>query len=215
MASETQSEAPVRRVGRPRIHFEEKRDQIIQAATELFAQRGFHGTSIGQICERAGVGRGVLYHYIPSKEFLLFAIHERSAEPFLERARNVVAAGGPPDAILQGLSREIMRSVASYLSEMTVFFHEWRTLQQTNRARWQEVRSKRREFESMVQDAIEEGQRQGIFKEFDPRLATLAFLGMHNFAYQWLDPKGRLSPEEIADNFFRIFLEGIKQPSQT
>lgn len=197
-----------RRPGRPPVNFARRRDEIIQDATKLFAERGFHGTSMADICKAANIGRGVLYHYISSKEDLLLAIHERSAEPLLARTQEVVSRRKPADLILRDLSRVLMQTISEYLYEVTVFLHEWRALA-NNQADWSKVRGKRRQIERTIEETIEKGQRQGLFRDTDPRLATLAFLGMHNYAYQWLNPRGRLSPEEIADLFSSIFISGI------
>lgn len=203
---------PVRRPGRPRTGFDQKRRKIIRSATRLFAEQGFHATSMDDICNEAGIGRGVLYHYISSKEEILVAIHESFIEPLLERAGQIVYAGEPPDVTLRNLSRELMLEMAKYLEEVTVFLHEWKALAQ-NKSRWRNVRQKRSAFERIVQETIEKGQREGLLKALDPRLTSLAFLGMHNYAYQWLDPSGRVSPAKIADLFSSIFLDGVRHAS--
>lgn len=195
------------------MNFVRRRDEIIREATRLFAQRGYHATSIADICDAANIGRGVLYHYIPSKEDLLVAIHERFIEPLLERAWQIASAGEPPDVTLRNLSRELMRTIAEYLDEVTVFLHEWKALIESG-PRWEEVRRKRREFERIIQETIENGQLHGVFKDTDPRLTSLAFLGAHNYAYQWLNPRGRLSPDQIADLFSGIFLSGLWRPGR-
>jgi AcrR family transcriptional regulator len=201
--------SPVRRPGRPRVGFDQKRSQIIRSATRLFAQRGFHATSMDDICDKAGIGRGVLYHYVSSKEEILVAVHERFIEPLLERARAIVSAGDPPDVTLRALSQHLMGTMSEYLAEVTVFLHEWKALPHS-KSRWRKVREKRIAFERIVQDTVEQGQREGLFRDLDPRLTSLAFLGMHNYAYQWLNPKGRLTPDEIASLFCSIFLDGTR-----
>lgn len=55
----------------------DKRERIEQAALELFAERGFHGTAVPLIAERAGVGAGTIYRYFPSKEALVNALYQR------------------------------------------------------------------------------------------------------------------------------------------
>ncbi len=193
--------------GRPRVNFEARRDEIIRAATRLFARQGFHATSMSDICEAAGVGRGVLYHYIESKEDILIAIHERFIVPLLERTAEIRSAGGSPDVVLAKISRELMQTIHAYHDEVTVFLHEWHALVGTEY--WEHVRAKRREFERTIQETIEQGRGDIFSTQLDSRLAMLAFLGMHNYAYQWLRAEGRFGPQEIADQYSRIFLEGI------
>jgi AcrR family transcriptional regulator len=207
-----QTEATARRrPGRPSVNFPRRQDEIIRVATRLFAERGYHGTSIADICAAANIGRGVLYHYVPSKEHILVAIHERFIEPLLSRAREIAAANDPPDVTLSGLGRELVGTIAEYLDEVTVFLHEWKALAE-NEESWIPVRAKRREFECIIQDTIERGQRVGMFKRIDPRMTALAFLSMHAYTYQWYRTQGRLTAEQIAEIFADICLNGVMLP---
>src|SRR5262245_34828698 len=60
----------------------DKREAILDAALELFAERGFHGTAVPQVAEKAGVGAGTIYRYFESKEALVNAIYQRSKQMF-------------------------------------------------------------------------------------------------------------------------------------
>lgn len=196
---------PRRGPGRP-SNFDARREEIIRTATRLFAEKGFHGTSMADLCEATGMGRGVVYHYISSKEEILAEIHERFVVPFLEEAERTMAEESDPVRRLRRLSRALLGSLESYKDEVTVFLHEWRAIRGE---RWAEVRAKRRAVEQIIQRTVEEGQAAGVFRPCDARLAALAFLDMHNYAYQWFDPKGRLGGEEISRLFADIYLDGI------
>lgn len=211
MPEEVARKVEKRGPGRPRVNFDARRNEIIGVATRLFAQQGFHATSVEDICRAAGIGRGVLYHYVSSKGELLLAIHERFIEPLLARAQEIAAAGDPPDVTLRKLSRELMRTIVTYRDEVTVFLHEWKALV-ASEEEWRGVREQRRAFEAIIRETIQRGQRQGLFKEIDPQMTAMAFLGMHNYAYQWLNPEGRLPWEEVAALFTEILIHGIVQP---
>ncbi|MEO6575075.1 MAG: TetR/AcrR family transcriptional regulator, partial [Polyangiaceae bacterium] len=85
---------PTRPYAAPRIpHGEpeklaDKRDRILDAALELFAERGFHGTAVPLVAERAKVGAGTIYRYFASKEELvnaLFKLHKTALSEALMR----------------------------------------------------------------------------------------------------------------------------------
>jgi AcrR family transcriptional regulator len=200
---------------RTRLSYDERHAQVVDTAARLFAQQGFHGTSIDDLVEATGLQRGGLYHYIGGKKELLFQIHARFIDPLLEDARAIATSGAPPEQALRALAHALMRDIESYRDHMRVFLNEWRTIE--SEPGWEDVRRHRREFEDVIASVLEDGTRQGVFRVEQPRLATLGLIGMLIYSYQWFDPGGRMSTEEVADRFCDIFLEGIvaRPPSAT
>lgn len=186
-----------------------RKQEIIQAAAELFAIQGYHGTSIQDLSQAVGLGKSSLYQHIESKEELLFWVHEQFINPLLNETRQHVSSDMDPREALQTLSQILMRVIADYQPYVRVFLNEWRALP---KPRLDEIMEKRKLFESYVGDALQRGIDQGLFRVSDISTTRLAFLGMHNYAYQWLNPHGRLPPEEIANQFNQIFLHGIERP---
>jgi AcrR family transcriptional regulator len=154
-----------------------------------------------------------LYHYIGSKFELLFQIHESFIEPLLAAARPILDEPLTPPEALRQLSRTLMQTITNYRDEVTVFLHEWRVV--AGDPRWQTIRAKRREFERIVDQILERGVRQGYFAIPQRRLTVLAFLGMHNYSYQWFRPEGPCSAGEIAEAFCQTFLQGITVKRET
>lgn len=179
----------------------------MDAAAQLFARRGYHATSVDDLVEATGLQRGGLYHYIAGKQDLLVAIHERFIDPLLAEARAVEREELPADVALRRLAHVLMSVIAEYRNEVTVFLHEWRAIEPG--ADWNRVRDRRKEFERIVRDAMLRGDREKTLAIGDASLATMAFLGMLNYTYQWYDPEGKSSPAEIADHFSSIFLHGV------
>ena len=188
--------------------YDAKLQEIVDVAASVFARQGFHGTSIDDLVEATGLKRGGLYHYMSRKEDLLIAAHERFIEPLLENARAIAAEDLPADEALRRLAHALMHDIAVYQDQVTVFLHEWRVIRDA--PEWQYVREAREEFEAIVQSIIELGQREGVFDVATPRLTVLGFLGMINYSYTWYSPHGRHTPEEIAEHFAGIFIEGIR-----
>jgi TetR/AcrR family transcriptional regulator, cholesterol catabolism regulator len=193
---------------RSRQRYAQRRTEVVDTAARVFAARGFHGTSIADLVEATGLQRGGLYHYMDGKLDLLIAIHERFINPLLANAREVAERDEPADVQLRELARVLMRDIADYHDQVTVFLHEWRALESD--PAWKQIRRARHEFERIVSDVLERGQKEGLFEFEDSRLTLLAFLGMINYSYQWFDPEGRVPPATIADRFTDIFLSGIQ-----
>jgi AcrR family transcriptional regulator len=191
---------------KPRRH-DQRKTQIVDIAARLFAEHGYHATSIQQIIDATGAQRGTLYHYIESKQDLLLEIYRRFIDPLLAEAHEIEARDERPDVMLRLLGRTLMRNIHEYHDQVTVFLQEWRSIQgEDSRAT---VRSARREFEAIFERVFERGVREGTFQIAETRVATLAFLGMINFSSQWFTPEGRLGPDEMADQFVDIFLDGV------
>jgi AcrR family transcriptional regulator len=195
------------RIGRPAHNFPIRRREILEAAIGVIAERGYHGTSIADICAGAGVGRGVLYHYFKSKEEILLAIFDDFTAPLLERF-TAIRVEPDPERRLRALSREILLSIVNNLAANRIVDREWRLLSGTL-AGWERVRERQVQFEEIVREAIAAGQANGTFRVVDLHLAALAFWGAHNYAVRWINPSGRLSPGEITSIFSEIFIEGL------
>jgi AcrR family transcriptional regulator len=198
--------------GRPRDNHDARRDEIVDIAAQLFAERGYHATSISDLTQATGLHRGGLYHYIESKENLLFLIHERFIAPLLEEAHAIEARGEPPDVRLRALGHALMRDIATYHDQVTVFLHEWRSVATATRdaERAQRVRLARRDFEAVITRTLRAGVEQGYFRIPEPHLAMLGFLGMINYSYQWLRAGHDVDVDGVADVFCSVFLDGIR-----
>ncbi len=82
-------------VGTKRVAMEEKRETILEAALGLFVERGFYGTAVPEIAERAGVGAGTIYRYFESKEALVNELYRQTKAAFAAVALNEFPAGSP------------------------------------------------------------------------------------------------------------------------
>jgi len=201
--------APARE--RSRQRYLQRRAEVVDIAAHVFATRGFHATTVEDLVEATGLQRGGLYHYIDGKLDLLIAIHEQFINPLLSNAREIDRSAEPADAQLRALAHALIRDIAEYRDQVTVFLHEWRMIE--SEPAWKALRRARREFEEIVSRVLERGREDGLFAFDDTRLTRLAWLGMFNYSYQWLEPKGRVEPERIADTFTDLFLSGIQPKS--
>jgi hypothetical protein len=89
-----------------------------------------------------------------------------------------------------------------------VFLHEFPALTEE---RADQFRLRRRAYERRVEAVLQAGVEAGEFRDVDPRLTALAWLGMHNYTYLWLKADGRLTAKDVAKPFADIFLRGITE----
>ncbi|MFZ2052265.1 MAG: TetR/AcrR family transcriptional regulator [Solirubrobacteraceae bacterium] len=191
-----------------RERYERRRLEVIEAAAKVFAQRGYHETTIEDLIAASGMTRGGLYHYTASKRDLLLAVIDELMQPLLSRARELIERPQPAEVHLRQLMRLWLAHVATHRNHMIVFSQERRTL--SRGPGWSEVREARRRFERMLAEVMDRGVEEGSFRMADPQLAMLMLLGAVNYTPQWFALKGRLSPEQIADLYCDMLLGGIR-----
>jgi AcrR family transcriptional regulator len=187
-----------------------RREAIIDTSARVFAQRGYHAAGITELCAANALGKGALYHYIGSKEELLAAIHDRVMDEVMVGADRVAKAGGSPSTQLAMLGGELLDVIHRYPDHVWVFLHEFPALTDE---RAEQFRRRRRQYERRVEAVLQAGIDAGEFRDVEPRLTSLAWLGMHNYTYLWLKPGGELSAREVAKPFADIFMRGIAGPT--
>ena len=181
-----------------------RRNAIVDASAHVFARQGYHATGIAELCLANELGKGALYHYIGSKEELLGAIHDRVMDEVATSSERVAASGGSPREKLTMLGDELIDIIARYPDHVWVFLHEFPAL---TGDRADQFRDRRHAFETQVETILSEGIASGDFRDVEPRLTAMAWLGMHNYTYLWLRPDH--APHEVAKQFADIFISGI------
>jgi AcrR family transcriptional regulator len=195
------------RSGGVRARYLRRRREVVATAAHLFAKRGYRNTSIDDLVEATGLQRGGLYHYIDSKQHLLLLTHQELIDPLLERVEQIVASGSPAEDKLRQLLRAWVAHVAAHRDHMIVFNEERRLIESD--PAWGEVREARARFQTLLEDVLRQGAREGRFAIPDLDLAELTILGIVNYMPQWLDPAGRLAPLDVADRCADLLLRGL------
>jgi AcrR family transcriptional regulator len=187
-----------------RERYDRRQQEVVLAAAQVFAQRGYDRTSMQELAEAMGLAAGALYHYFGGKEQLLIRICDQLMDPLLERARSLLADDDPAAEQLRALVRLWVAHVVEHRDHMLVFQQERHLVDHGEQ--WRGVRARRKRFERIVDDVLARGDEAGAFIGGDRRLARSALLGMVNHTAQWYRPKGGLTPEEIADGYVDLLL---------
>jgi AcrR family transcriptional regulator len=182
-----------------------RRSELTRQAARLFAEKGYHGTSIGDLAEAMGVQKGSLYAHIDSKADLLWEVAREGAEAFHAALDGIPDELPPTDKIRLAL-RAHLRVVAEQLDIATVFIREWRYLEGERR---DEFVAERRRYEERVRALFREGRELGGLRtDLDDATATLLALSAANWAYTWL--RHGANTDELADRFFAFLLDGMR-----
>jgi AcrR family transcriptional regulator len=187
--------------------YELNRERVVAVAADLFARHGYHGTGIAELAKAVGLGRGALYHYIGSKEALLYAISRTQVDRMNAHAEAVLRAGLPPEELLREMARGLLRNIADHRSEWAVFFRDYSALTGERR---DHVIAARERYEGYWRQALDRGVEAGVLRP-TPALLVKGILGMLNYTYLWFEPDGALTPEELADEYVDTLLSGIRR----
>jgi AcrR family transcriptional regulator len=182
-----------------------RRSELTRTAARLFAEKGYHGTSIGDLAEAMGVQKGSLYAHIASKQDLLYEATREGAQAF-HAALDAVPEGAPVTERIRLALRGHLRVVAEQLDVATVFTREWRYLEGE---RALEFLAERRRYEERIRALFREGRDTGALRsDLDDGAAALLVLSAANWAYTWL-PAGA-DTDALADRFFALLLDGVR-----
>lgn len=204
--------APPRPALRPR--YDRRRREIADAAARVFAERGYHATSVAALLEETGLTAGALYHYVASRDDLLVAICDELLDPLLQRAAEIAGDDAkPPLERLRELLRAWLEHIAHHLDHMRVFAQERHVIE--HESRWGDIRAKRLEFERILDGLLAQCEAAGSLSVDDRRLALLALLGMVNYTPTWYRGGGRLHPHEIADGYHEMLVSAYRPRRQT
>ena len=173
---------------------------VLRSALELFAHRGFAGTSIRDIAELAGMKSASLYSHYKSKEQILAALIKIGHEELLRRLRQAVMAS-PPDPVqrLRAIIRAHVRLHTEFSMLAVVVNHELHALSGDYVSGALALRNQAAE---LLIDIIVQGQKEGVFRlSHDPLLAASAIGAMGLRVAEWYSSDHRLSVSEIEEAY--------------
>jgi len=182
-------------------------EAILLEATRLFSRKGYRGTSMRELGDGLGLHAGSLYVHIRSKEDLLFAVIDRICRLGEQQMREIMASAASPIEKFRQVAVKQLELVSENREAATIYFHEWKNLSPSRRAR---VIKSRDRWETQLRQIISECVGDGSFRPIDIKLAGIALISMLNWTYQWYDPKGPTSGAELANIYADFLIRGLQ-----
>lgn len=184
---------------------ETKREAVLHTAAQLFLEKSYGRTSMNDVAARLNITKPALYHYFRNKEEILLGCYQLGAAMIQEILEEIAAHCGT------GLEK-VEAFIYSYANVMTVNFG--RCVMRLDEGDLSEeaytnVRNYKRKIDRRLRTFIQEGIGDGSIEPCDPKLAAFAIAGALNWICVWYEPKGPLSPEEIAAQFVRTLTRGL------
>lgn len=156
----------------------DRREKVIDAAADVFSEKGFHGASTADIAEKVGIQQGSLYYYFDSKETALQEVCELGMGTYLDAIREVALADGSVDDKMAGLVSNHLNALDGALAYVRTYLYERRALSAERGHRLNEMTSSYEEtLKGMLQDGVTNGE---LPEAMNCGLAALYVMSMFN-----------------------------------
>jgi len=191
------------RKGAQRLPKKERIAEIYHAAARVFREKGYEAASLNDLARATGLTKAGLYHYISSKEALLFEIMNYGMD--LVETDVIIPANAVTDP--QDRLRTLVRAYVELVmtnTTMTVIINEANGLSPVLR---QKIRVRRQIFSHFVHDTIQQIKDAGIAEVRDVGITTLNFVGSLVWLAYWYRPDGRLTKKEVIEEIEALLVD--------
>jgi len=196
--------SPMRRATKKHIA---RREKVIDAAAQVFADKGFHGASTADIAEKIGIQQGSLYYYFDSKETALQEVCELGMSIYLQAIREAADIDGPVDNKMAGLVSNHLTALDGALPYVRTYLYERRALSDE---RSQRLNQMVESYESTLEKILTDGVANGELPEkLNCTLASLYVMSMFNTVAVQRHRRHDMSVEALIEGVTAMVIGGI------
>jgi len=182
--------------------------RILRAAAKCIEERGYRGTNIREIAKESGIKGGSIYYHFSGKQEILFEIMNHSMNDLITNVKEDIKAGSDAfDKLRRAMKFHITYHIDNpYLTR--VGDQELRSLSKQN---YGVIVRKRREYEEIFVNILQEGVAEGSMQMESVRLISIATLQLCNVHYWYKKDKhiNKFSPDELVNQYSNLLFEGI------
>lgn len=186
---------------------EKTASRILDAATNQFFERGYHGASMKELAQEAGIRSATLYYHFPNKEALLVEIMRTTLEQLTAVVQAAVAdEADPVGALSSAVTKHIEFHVERH-REVFLCDAELRVLAAENRA---EIVALRDGYEAIFRSTLRDGQAADVLVVPDVELVTRSLLASCSGVAFWFRPGGAMTVDQVSDAYVTLFLRALQ-----
>lgn len=185
--------------------FDRRLEQLLSVAAKVFAERGFHRTSMRDLSRASKMSLAGMYYYVKSKDDLLFQIQRNCFEQVLAGAAQATASATLPEERLAAFIRHHVTFFARHMAEMKVLSHEAESL---TGGSLDQVRVLKRRYVELCLGLLADLDAKTGGTPVDRNVSAYTLFGMMNWIYTWYDPSGPVGVDALADAICRLFMYG-------
>lgn len=184
-----------------------QQERLIAVAVRMFHERGYDATSLQDIAEELGLLKGSLYHYISSKDDLLWAVIFKQHQASMALAQRCREMEGTPMDRLKELVQGYAVSLRNERDSVSVYLREIGRLSEARRTK---ILDEREQYVAFARELLDEGVAAGQFRAgMDTALVAQGVLGMLNSTYRWYRPTSKVSPKKVTNELLELVLRGV------
>lgn len=189
----------------------DKRQLILDAATHVFAERGFFAAQVADIARRAGIAAGTVYLYFRSKDDLLISLFDRTMQDAIRDGRDALESISDPAERLRRIARMHLERLGRDRDLAVVFQVE---LRQSTKFMARLSATRLRTYLGFIRDTIAEGQAAGVFRASVPPTlgAKMLFGALDEMATNWILSDRKYTLADDAEGVIDVFLHGVAAP---
>jgi AcrR family transcriptional regulator len=184
-----------------------REEQLISIAADLFARKGYEGTSLRDIAQTAGITKAALYYWFPEKEALFQRVVASRMEGLVERVTQAVEQAGDPVAKIRAFllsSAEHMDANRSgWVASSNTFWSNFNAEQR------QAIVPQRDRFELLLRQCVSDAVEQGLLRQVDPALAARLLLSGLGYLPRWHKIGGPLTAVQVVEAYLDMVLNGL------
>jgi AcrR family transcriptional regulator len=186
----------------------ERRAELLAAAAEVFASRGYAATTVREVADAAGMLGGSLYYHFDSKESMVDEILSAFLADMWEAYDAVIGSGLDARGTLKALIAESFRTIDKHRPAVVIYQNESKHL--ATNPRFYYLTDSQRRYREMWLSVLDRGVMEGVFRaDLDTGLLYRFIRDTVWLAATWYRSDGRLSADEIARQYMAMVLEGI------
>ena len=183
------------------------KERVVEAALDLFQEKGYHGVSVEELVEHAETSKGGFYHHFKSKDDLLYEIHDIFISYVLNETKRASEQYDSAIDQLDALMRTFMNVFNIYQRHITVFYNEIVYLLPNHE---EAITKKRTAYRKLLEQILINGQRQQVFRqELSITITAMLIIGTVNWTYKWYKQDGELTMQDITTYFNDVILRGV------
>ena len=181
--------------------------RLLTVAASLFRRKGYPGATTRELADLMGLKKASLYHYLTSKESLLYDLCGLSIQSISEEVEAAISDPSTADRLRSAIRAHVRASIRDR-DLHSVMWTEFRYLEPERQL---EIKTRRAKYESQIRKLIKESQRDGRLRsDVDPKYLTLLLLNLLNWTIFWFEPAGPLDADGLADLLADQFIEGAQ-----
>jgi TetR/AcrR family transcriptional regulator, cholesterol catabolism regulator len=192
----------------PAFQAQTRRDELLELAATMFAERGLRATTVRDIADSAGILSGSLYHHFSSKEEMVDELLRGFLDWLFDRYQQIVATEPNPLERLKGLFMASFEAIEERHAQVVIYQDEAKRL--SGRERFSYVEERNKEQRKMWVDVLNQGIEEGYFRpDLDVDLVYRLIRDTTWVSVRWYQPGGPLTAEQVGQQYLAIVLGGI------